>query len=111
MYVIGTAGHVDHGKSLLVEALTGIDPDRLREEKTRGMTWFGCAMFVEHPIVVVPVAVLQLHIWLLDARTNLHAFIYPPWIYPKTVIGDHHSLNGLIVPNDSHKDLLGLRID
>ena len=38
MYVIGTAGHVDHGKSTLVEALTGIDPDRLREEKTRGMT-------------------------------------------------------------------------
>jgi selenocysteine-specific elongation factor len=38
MYVIGTAGHVDHGKSLLVEALTGIDPDRLREEKVRGMT-------------------------------------------------------------------------
>ena len=37
-YVIGTAGHVDHGKSLLVEALTGIDPDRLREEKARGMT-------------------------------------------------------------------------
>ena len=38
MYVIGTAGHVDHGKSTLVEALTGIDPDRLREEKERGMT-------------------------------------------------------------------------
>src|SRR5438477_5768179 len=38
MYVVGTAGHVDHGKSLLVEALTGIDPDRLREEKVRGMT-------------------------------------------------------------------------
>jgi selenocysteine-specific elongation factor len=38
MFVIGTAGHVDHGKSTLVEALTGIDPDRLREEKTRGMT-------------------------------------------------------------------------
>src|SRR3990172_9172996 len=38
MYVIGTAGHVDHGKSLLVQALTGIDPDRLREEKERGMT-------------------------------------------------------------------------
>jgi selenocysteine-specific elongation factor len=29
MYVIGTAGHVDHGKSTLVKALTGIDPDRL----------------------------------------------------------------------------------
>ncbi len=38
MYVIGTAGHVDHGKSTLVEALTGIDPDRLREEKVRGLT-------------------------------------------------------------------------
>ena len=38
MYVIGTAGHVDHGKSTLVEALTGIDPDRLDEEKAREMT-------------------------------------------------------------------------
>ncbi len=38
MYVIGTAGHVDHGKSTLVQALTGIDPDRLAEEKARGMT-------------------------------------------------------------------------
>ena len=38
MYVIGTAGHVDHGKSTLVYALTGIDPDRLREEKEREMT-------------------------------------------------------------------------
>src|SRR5512142_739356 len=38
MFVIGTAGHVDHGKSTLIKALTGIDPDRLREEKERGMT-------------------------------------------------------------------------
>ena len=38
MYVIGTAGHVDHGKSTLVEALTGMDPDRLQEEKERGLT-------------------------------------------------------------------------
>ncbi len=37
-YVIGTAGHVDHGKSTLVQALTGIDPDRLAEEKAREMT-------------------------------------------------------------------------
>jgi len=36
--VIGTAGHVDHGKSTLIRALTGIDPDRLREEQERGMT-------------------------------------------------------------------------
>jgi selenocysteine-specific elongation factor len=38
MYVIGTAGHVDHGKSTLVTALTDIDPDRLPEEKEREMT-------------------------------------------------------------------------
>ena len=38
MHVIGTAGHVDHGKSTLVHALTGIDPDRLLEEKEREMT-------------------------------------------------------------------------
>lgn len=38
MWVIGTAGHVDHGKSTLVKALTGIDPDRLKEEKEREMT-------------------------------------------------------------------------
>ncbi|MEA2514742.1 MAG: selenocysteine-specific elongation factor, partial [Thermomicrobiales bacterium] len=37
-YVVGTAGHVDHGKSTLVKALTGIDPDRLAEEKARQMT-------------------------------------------------------------------------
>ena len=38
MYVIGTAGHVDHGKSTLIKALTNIDPDRLPQEKARGMT-------------------------------------------------------------------------
>ena len=38
MHVIGTAGHVDHGKSTLVEALTGIHPDRLKEEREREMT-------------------------------------------------------------------------
>ncbi len=38
MRVIGTAGHVDHGKSTLVRAMTGIDPDRLKEEKEREMT-------------------------------------------------------------------------
>ena len=38
MHVVATAGHVDHGKSTLVQALTGIDPDRLEEEKRRGLT-------------------------------------------------------------------------
>ena len=36
--ILGTAGHIDHGKSALVKALTGVDPDRLKEEKERGIT-------------------------------------------------------------------------
>ncbi len=38
LFVVGTAGHIDHGKSALVKTLTGTDPDRLEEEKRRGMT-------------------------------------------------------------------------
>ena len=38
MFIIGTTGHIDHGKSSLIKALTSIDPDRLPEEKKRGMT-------------------------------------------------------------------------
>src|SRR5580692_10717625 len=37
-FIVATAGHVDHGKSALVKALTGTDPDRLPEEKSRGIT-------------------------------------------------------------------------
>ena len=60
MRVIGTAGHVDHGKSTLIRALTGIDPDRLLEEKQRGMTidlgfaWLRLPNGVEVSIVDVP---------------------------------------------------------
>jgi selenocysteine-specific elongation factor len=60
MRVIGTAGHVDHGKSTLIQALTGIDPDRLQEEKERGMTidlgfaWLKLPSGVEVSIVDVP---------------------------------------------------------
>src|SRR6266536_1237181 len=60
MRVIGTAGHVDHGKSTLIRALTGIDPDRLQEEKERGMTidlgfaWLMLPNGVEVSIVDVP---------------------------------------------------------
>lgn len=60
MRVIGTAGHVDHGKSTLVKALTGIDPDRLKEEKARQMTidlgfaWFVGESGEEIGIVDVP---------------------------------------------------------
>jgi selenocysteine-specific elongation factor len=46
--VVGTAGHIDHGKSALVRALTGTDPDRLKEEKARGITIdLGFAQFTE----------------------------------------------------------------
>ncbi|MHB8305897.1 MAG: GTP-binding protein, partial [Vulcanimicrobiaceae bacterium] len=38
MHIVGTAGHVDHGKSSLVAALTGTNPDRWLEERLRGMT-------------------------------------------------------------------------
>ena len=60
MYVVGTAGHVDHGKSTLVKALTGIDPDRLRVEKEREMTidlgfaWLRLPSGAEVSIVDVP---------------------------------------------------------
>lgn len=60
MRVIGTAGHVDHGKSTLVRALTGIDPDRLKEEKEREMTidlgfaWLTLPSGLEVSIVDVP---------------------------------------------------------
>src|SRR4030042_2191778 len=36
--IVGTAGHIDHGKPSLIKALTGIDTDRLKEEKERGIT-------------------------------------------------------------------------
>ena len=36
--IVGTAGHIDHGKTSLVRALTGIDTDRLKEEKDRGIS-------------------------------------------------------------------------
>ena len=60
MYVLGTAGHVDHGKSTLIHALTNIDPDRLPEEKEREMTidlgfaWMATPSGREVSIVDVP---------------------------------------------------------
>jgi len=37
-FIIGTAGHIDHGKTSLVKAITGVDTDRLKEEKERGIS-------------------------------------------------------------------------
>jgi len=60
MFVVGTAGHIDHGKSSLVKALSGIDPDRLPEEKLRGLTidlgfaWFNLPSGESVGVVDVP---------------------------------------------------------
>jgi len=60
VHVIGTAGHVDHGKSTLIRALTGIDPDRFAEEKRRGLTidlgfaWFTLPSGRDVGVVDVP---------------------------------------------------------
>ena len=60
MRVVSTAGHVDHGKSTLIQRLSGIDPDRLAEEKARGLTidlgfaWFTTPAGHEIGIVDVP---------------------------------------------------------
>src|ERR1700704_7134940 len=47
--VVGTAGHIDHGKTSLVKALTGTDTDRLPEEKARGITIDLGFAFLEEP--------------------------------------------------------------
>ncbi|XUX00353.1 MAG: selenocysteine-specific translation elongation factor [Dehalogenimonas sp.] len=60
MLTLGTAGHIDHGKSSIVKALTSIDPDRLPEEKERGMTidlgfaWFALPSGEKVGLVDVP---------------------------------------------------------
>ncbi|MEN2994358.1 MAG: selenocysteine-specific translation elongation factor [Thermodesulfovibrio sp.] len=51
--ILGTAGHIDHGKSSIVKALTGIDPDRLKEEKERGITIDLGFANINYPDVVV----------------------------------------------------------
>ncbi|SVA69762.1 uncharacterized protein METZ01_LOCUS122616, partial [marine metagenome] len=53
--VIGTAGHIDHGKTALVKALTGVDTDRLQEEKSRGMTIDLGFAFLNKDITIIDV--------------------------------------------------------
>ena len=53
--IIGTAGHIDHGKSLLVKALTGTDPDRLEAEKKRGVTIDLGFAFISERIAIIDV--------------------------------------------------------
>src|SRR5207245_5966340 len=53
--VVGTAGHIDHGKTSLVKALTGINTDRLPEEKARGITIDLGFAFLEEPGLVIEI--------------------------------------------------------
>lgn len=75
MHVVATAGHVDHGKSTLVTAITGMDPDRFAEEKTRGLTidlgfaWTTLPSGRQLAFVDVPGHVRFLHNMLAGAGT------------------------------------------
>jgi selenocysteine-specific elongation factor len=89
MRLIGTAGHIDHGKSTLVEALTGTHPSRLPEERARGMTIDLGYAHLDHPdgfrlgIVDVPgheklvknmvagATGFELALWVVDARESV----------------------------------------
>ena len=52
-FILGTAGHIDHGKTALVKALTGVDTDRLKEEKARGLTIdLGFAHFGDNATII-----------------------------------------------------------
>src|SRR6188508_492404 len=62
-YVVATAGHVDHGKSALIKALTGTDPDRLPEEKARGIT---IDLGFAHLELPSPVSTFPIHVGIVD---------------------------------------------
>jgi selenocysteine-specific elongation factor len=62
-YIVATAGHVDHGKSALIKALTGTDPDRLPEEKARGIT---IDLGFAHLELASPVSPASIHVGIVD---------------------------------------------
>lgn len=84
--IIGTAGHVDHGKTALIKALTGIETDRIKEEKKRGIT-----MSWALPTSTCPTAKRQASLmcrgmkslskicWQVQAASTL-----PCWLSPQT---------------------------
>jgi len=62
-YIVATAGHVDHGKSALIKALTGTDPDRLPEEKARGIT---IDLGFAHLELPSPASATPIHVGIVD---------------------------------------------
>jgi selenocysteine-specific elongation factor len=86
--IVGTAGHVDHGKTALVKALTGVDTDRLAEEKRRGITIdLGYAYTGDIGFVDVPGHERFVHTMLAGAGgidTALLVVALPEGIRPQT---------------------------
>ena len=86
--IIGTAGHVDHGKTALVKALTGVDTDRLAEEKRRGITIdLGYAYTGDLGFIDVPGHERFVHTMLAGASgidTALLVVALPEGIRPQT---------------------------
>ncbi len=84
--ILGTAGHIDHGKTSLVKALTGIETDRLKEEKQRGITIELGFAFLDLPggthigIVDMPGHEKFVKTWWPDLR----ALMWWPWSLPRT---------------------------
>ena len=91
MHVVATAGHVDHGKSTLVEALTGTDPDRFAEEKARGLTidlGFAATTLPPGP-ALSPVAAPGPVRLLKHTRAGVRAPAAVPLAVAATECGDH----------------------
>jgi translation initiation factor 2 gamma subunit (eIF-2gamma) len=75
--ILGTAGHIDHGKTSLVKALTGIDTDRLKEEKERGIT-------IELGFAHLELAIFSSGSWMCPVMSGLSAPWWPElagWIW------------------------------
>ena len=81
--VMGTAGHIDHGKTSLVKALTGKDCDRLEEEKKRGITIELGFSFL--PLAVIPYYLFRSRKWRNGLLLVLSLLFYS-WGEPKYVV-------------------------
>ena len=73
--IIGTAGHIDHGKTALVKALTGIDADRLEEEKRRGIT-----IDIGFAHLELPLPAARLCVWALSMSPGTNVSFATCWL-------------------------------
>ena len=88
MFIMGTAGHIDHGKTTLITALTGINPDRLQEEQARGMTVdLGFAWFSLPKGTVGIVDVPGHHRLVKNMLAGVGRWILSSWSSPRMTAG------------------------